>query len=59
MEDTNQNDSDEVARSEDETRRLVEELEGKLKRHEKIINDFKIIGPGMSGDTNEGFDYEQ
>jgi hypothetical protein len=59
MEDSDANDSDEVVRSEDETRRLVEELEGKLKRHERIINNLKIIGPGMSGNTDEGFDYEQ
>jgi hypothetical protein len=58
MENPDPNDSDEVIRSEDETRRLVEELESKLKRHEKIINDFKIIGPAMSGNIDEGFDYE-
>jgi hypothetical protein len=59
MENPDSNSSDEVVRSEDETRRLLEELDAKLQRHKKIINDFDIIGPGMSGNTDEGFGYEQ
>lgn len=58
MENPDQNDSDEIARSPDEARRSLEEIEASLIRHERIINDFKIIGATMSGDVDEGFAYD-
>jgi archaellum component FlaC len=57
MENPDTNSSYEITRSPEEVERLVEELEEKIKRHERIINDFNIVGPNMSGNVDEGFEY--
>jgi hypothetical protein len=51
MEDTDQDDSNALEQD------RLEELEAKLKTHQKVIYNLKIIGAGMSGDVFEGFDY--
>jgi hypothetical protein len=35
----------------------LEDLEQRLKTHEKILRDFSIIGPGMSGNVDDGWDH--
>lgn len=54
MEDTDQNDSDEVG--EDEFDDL--DFEGRVARLQRIIDNFTVRGPGMSGDVHEGFSYQ-
>lgn len=58
MENPDQNNSDEIARSPDEEQRMLEEMEETIKRHERIVRDFNIIGTGMSGNVAEGFVYD-
>lgn len=57
MENNDPNSSDEIARSPEEEQRMLEEFEDIIKRHEKIVNDFNIIGPNMSGNVDSGFTY--
>jgi hypothetical protein len=34
------------------------ELEQRLKSHKRVINALSIIGPGMSGGVDGGFEYD-
>ncbi len=54
MEDTDQNDNNEVAPADAE---LLAELEQRLVVHEKILEEFTLLGLDISGNVDEGFVY--
>ncbi len=57
MENPNTDSNNEIALSPDEEQRMLDELETSIKRHERIVRDFNIIGPQMAGNVDEGFSY--
>jgi len=56
MEDTDQGNSDEIIDSGEEQRAL-DIAETRLKSHERLLKNFTIIGAGMSGNADDGFEY--
>ncbi len=58
MEDTDQNSGDAIVRSEDEQRRLLEDMERRIRIAQRIFRDFKLIGFQVSGNVDEGFQVE-
>jgi hypothetical protein len=36
----------------------TDELEQRLKELKRVIKNINVIGPGMSGDVDAGFDYQ-